>query len=168
MTPEGAGATAIFWQADNRLCRDGIPSPRCEREGDRTPAGLHTRRPAPGRSSPQEQRVTGISTRASGVSTARRVSPLCPGCPPGFFPDGVQRLLGAGFRYPSLEGRLELLFESFFICRSSSLMRASFSIRRASLSAIQESAPLSSSWVISETIFFVIPSRRDWSRWISN
>lgn len=58
------------------------------------------------RSSPQEQRVTGRFTTVSGVSTASRVSPLCPGCPPGFFPDGVRRLLGAGFRTPSLEGGL--------------------------------------------------------------
>ena len=56
------------------------------------------------RSSPQEPPVTGISTTVSGVSTLRRVSPLWPGWPPGFFPEGVRRLWGEGFRDPSLEG----------------------------------------------------------------
>ena len=103
------------------------------------------------RSSPQEQRVTGRFTTVSGVSTASRVSPLCPGCPPGFFPDGVRRLLGAGFRTPSLERGVELFWEFFLIGRSSSLMWDSFSARRASFSR---------RCAISRATFCVIPSRR--------
>ena len=95
------------------------------------------------RSSPQEQRVTGRVTTVSGVSTASRVSPLCPGCPPGFFPDGVRRLLGAGFRTPSLEGGLKLFWEFFLICRSSSLMRDLFRREEPpSLEAVQSAGRL--------------------------
>ena len=45
----------------------------------------------------------------SGCSTALNVCPLCPGCPPLFFPLGLRRLLGRGFLSPSLEGGLLLV-----------------------------------------------------------
>lgn len=52
----------------------------------------------PERSAPQEQEDTGTSTVRSGPVTARSVSPSWPGCPPDLFPEGVRRLLAAGFR----------------------------------------------------------------------
>jgi hypothetical protein len=39
--------------------------------------------------------------------TCRRVSPLCPFCPPGFLPDRSRKLdTRAGFFSPSLDGGL--------------------------------------------------------------
>src|SRR3978361_744776 len=54
----------------------------------------------------------------SGLSIGRRVSPLCPTCPPLAFPDRPRRLLSTrgGFFRPSLDGGL-LLLELFLSSR---------------------------------------------------
>ncbi len=58
------------------------------------------------------------------MGTSARFQPLCPGCPPGFFPEGFGRrnnfLPG-----PSLDGGFDELFDDFRTSSSSAAMRSS-------------------------------------------
>src|SRR3954453_7076069 len=90
----------------------------------------------------------------SGLSIGRRVSPLCPTCPPLAFPNRPRWLLSTrgGFFRPSLDGGLLLLELVLSSRRCSSVtsclraafswLRAAFSVRRASTS--RRSVPIRS------------------------
>jgi hypothetical protein len=45
----------------------------------------------------------------SGAAVISKVLPLCPNCPPGFFPVGLRKLWFLAGRFSSLDGAMELL-----------------------------------------------------------